>query len=442
MKWSKYSVFFKSERNGNLLYNSASNSFLKVDDDSVSAITEIIKSASTFDFTEAVDLYFTLRSNGFIVEDSQDEDLYNITRMRRTTANYASPVLALTIAPTRACNFACTYCYEKDREPRFMSDETQDKIIAFIERYRSVKKLSIIWYGGEPLIAFDRIVSLNEKIKATGKDYRSMIVTNGYCLGDAVIGELGNLKADRIQVTLDGCKKTHDGRRFLLGGGATYDVIIANLDRLMASAWEGFVSVRVNVDATNEGEFFEVYRLIKERYPEQYGKRISVYPGFVHDNENPDIGCQFDAKLKGKFLLEQARKHGIHDLPIFPKRVSSGCVAEMRNGYVIGPEGELYKCWDDIGKPDLVVGSVDSICNWNMGLVARYMVASSYLDSAECRECTLFPVCDGGCANIRRKNLEDGKKRDHCSYFKSHLRELLELHYEQKTGKGESSDEN
>lgn len=46
MKRSKYIVFFKPECRGNLLCNTASKSILKVDDGSVSAIPEKVKSTS------------------------------------------------------------------------------------------------------------------------------------------------------------------------------------------------------------------------------------------------------------------------------------------------------------------------------------------------------------------------------------------------------------
>ena len=73
-----------------------------------------------------------------------------------------------------------------------------------------------------------------------------------------------------------------------------------------------------------------------------------MYPGYVHDidNLNPDTSCCFDGNQKGRFLLDQYYKYGISDLQIFPTKSLIGCTAMRRNGYVIGPEGELYKCWE------------------------------------------------------------------------------------------------
>ena len=105
-----------------------------------------------------------------------------------------------------------------------------------------------------------------------------------------------------------------------------------------------------------------------------------------------------------------------------------------RNAYVIGPEGELYKCWNDIGISEKVIGHIETERDWNMSLVAEGMVGCSYLESEECKKCFFFPICDGGCPQKRLENKKKGIENGTCSYFKSHLNELLEIHYEQKKG--------
>jgi len=431
MQWSRYNLMFKSKRNGWLLYNSGSNSFVQMDDDTADQIN-LVKKNPNMDFSDMPDLYFKLRYGGFLVEDGRDDDLYRILKMRRITANYAGNRLILTIALTKECNFACSYCYEHHRVPSKINDKTEDDIIKFIEWHKAVNAVSVVWYGGEPLLEFDRMKSLQEKIEKTGKKYGSSIVTNGYLLTPDIIDALDEMKISHMQITVDGSKGTHDRRRFLIGGGRTYDRIIENIDALMSSNWSGFLSVRVNVDASNDKDFAEVYRFIKDKYPDKYGKRISVYPGFVHDDVNPDIGCHFNSEAKGRFLSELARDRGINALSVFPRMIMGGCTLTKRNAYVVGPDGELYKCWHDVGEAKEVVGRVDNLAEWNMALIAEGMIGASYLDDATCKKCFFFPICDGGCPKTRMHNNRDGGKRDTCSHFKKHVRELLEIHYEQK----------
>ena len=432
MKWSRYSRLFRSRRNGWLLYNSASNSFIQLDEEMAERIQQISSNPQKFDFSDMPQLYILLRNGGYLVEDTQDDDFYNILKMRRLTTNYAGRTLILTIAVTRACNFDCSYCYEGNRSGLPMSEEVEEKIVSFIEKHRKTDQIGITWYGGEPLLAMDRIRSFDKKLKALGKPYSSSLITNGYLLTEEVIEQLNDLMINFIQITLDGNRITHDSRRYLKGGGETFDVILRNLDTLMASDYKGVVRIRMNVDSRNEQEYILVYQMLQKRYPEEFGSKIAIYPGFVKGDEHPDVSCFYDSDDKGAFIAGLAREHGVKALSLYPQRLPTGCTLTKRNAYVVGPDGELYKCWDDVGVESLVIGHVDRFTDWNQSLVAEGMVASSYLDSQECKACFYFPVCDGGCHKARMKNLHDNKKRDCCSYFKNHLEELLELHYEQK----------
>jgi uncharacterized protein len=292
--------------------------------------------------------------------------------------------------------------------------------------------LAITWYGGEPLLAFDRIRYIDEQIKKLERPYSAFLVTNAYLLNEKIIPHLNDLNISLIQVTLDGKRETHDNRRYLIGKKPTFDHILDNLQKLMESNYKGNVHIRVNVDKRNEDDYIIVHNLIKERYKKFFPHKIHVYPGFVKGEGHPDVACFYDSAATGAFLAKIAKKYKINALNIFPKRAIAGCTLTKRNAYVVGPDGELYKCWDDIGIPEMVVGHIDSFTNWNMPLIAEGMVACSYLDAPECKECFYFPVCDGGCHKMRQRNLHDDKNRDVCSYFKYHLEELLELHFEQK----------
>lgn len=432
MQWSRYNLLFESKRNGWLLYNSASNSFVSLEHDAAVMVMQTRDNPDNPDYSDNPDLYFKLRGGGFLMEEGQDDDMFRILKMRRLAASYAGNILVLTIAPTRECNFACKYCFEHNKTPTKMTDETEDKVIRFIEKHKAVNRVSVVWYGGEPLLEFERMKSLNKGIENTGKKYEATIVTNGYYLTLEVIKALDELRVSTIQITLDGTKETHDKRRFLIDGGPTFERIIENMDHLVQSDWKGSLQVRVNVDPENSKEFVDIYQFIENRYPEKFGKQVSVYPGFVHDDGNPDTNCYFDSGDKGRFLADLARNHGINALSIFPHMRMGGCTMTKRNAYVIGPEGELYKCWNEVGIEKAVIGKVDCFTDWNMPLVAKGMVQASYLEDEACEKCFFFPICDGGCAKMRLLNQRDNLKRDTCSYFKHHIKELLEIYYERK----------
>ncbi|MGN0710410.1 MAG: radical SAM protein [Anaerovoracaceae bacterium] len=433
MKWSRYSIFFESKRNGWLLFNTVSRAFLTVDDKLVDAIKGIMEDPEGFDYSEVPMLYMQLRSMGYLVEDTKDDDFFYVEKMRNLTQLYSDSNLLLTIAPTRACNFDCSYCFEHDRHGKPMSDEVEDKLIRFIKSHRSINNnMHITWYGGEPLLAWNRILSIDKRLNDMNRKHTSGLITNGYLLTEEKVAKLNQLNVVYLQITLDGVKETHDGRRCLVNGDPTYDVILNNIDLVMKSDFKGMLHVRVNVDERNEEEFVQVYKSMRQKYPKDFGKRITVYPGFVKGDDHADSGCFFDAMRQGEFVQRIYEKYGIIPLNVFPKRQSQSCTLTKRKGFVVGPEGELYKCWDDVGIPEKVVGTLDVKANWNMPLIAEGMVACSYLDDPECKECKFFPICNGGCHRIRQKNLHREFQDSPCTYFKYNIENLLELYYEQK----------
>jgi uncharacterized protein len=263
-----------------------------------------------------------------------------------------------------------------------------------------------------------------------GKAYDAALITNGYFLTEDKIRRLNDLRVNYLQITLDGAKQTHDSRRYLAGGGPTYDRILANVDALMASDFRGHLHVRVNVDGRNDEEFVDVYTTIRDRHPADFGRRVSVYPGFVHGDAHPDRGCFFDTEAQGAFLAKIMERHHIAPLRIYPFHHAPGCVLTRRNAFVVGPDAEVYKCWDDVGNRERVVGSLERFDNWNMALIAEGMCGCSYLDDPECRECFYFPICNGGCHRIRQNNLHADVKQSSCTYFRGNLESLLELCYE------------
>ncbi len=443
MKWSKYNFLFRSKKYGGLLYNSASNSFLQFDDATYTEVEKIRDDLDSYSFSDRPGLNIQLRMSNIIVEDRFDEEYRNRLKMSRLNNNYDSSHLMLTIAPTMGCNFACNYCFETDFSAVQMSDETEEQVINFIKRHPATKYISMTWFGGEPLLCFNRIVSMTEKIKEFDKKYTAMLISNGYLLDEKIIPKLKDLSITTIQITIDGLEETHDKRRPLKStGSGTYARIMENTEKLL-QGWDGKLDIRVNTDNSNKDVYHIAHDALLEKF-EKYGrKRLRIYPGIVHDNDqiNPDVSCFRDRFEEAVFNIRQYEEHGIEDLSFFPRTIVSGCIAARNNGYVIGPKGELYKCWDDLGIKEKVVGSVYSGKEWNMNLIGNYMVGASYHDDPECKECFLLPVCDGGCLYVRMQNYTENACKNVCSKFKDNLEDMLEIYYEIKKKYEEKKDE-
>lgn len=97
------------------------------------------------------------------------------------------------------------------------------------------------------------------------------------------------------------------------------------------------------------------------------------------------------------------------------------------NGVAIGPSGELYKCWNDVGKPEKVYGSITGGTT-NEELLLEYLMDADPFDDPKCRKCILLPVCSGGCPYDRIQTQKNGES-DTCPLIKNHMDDYLWFHY-------------
>jgi uncharacterized protein len=159
------------------------------------------------------DLKKVLLANKILIENEENDiGLYKYFYYRSIFENQQ---INLNIAPTMDCNFACFYCFEEGNKfPSQMNANVEDAIVLFLEKNKK-KSISITWFGGEPLIGFNNIMSISKKLKDKNIIFGASIITNGSLFNDKIISQLEQLNLKRIQISLDGIGETHNKRRFL-----------------------------------------------------------------------------------------------------------------------------------------------------------------------------------------------------------------------------------
>jgi uncharacterized protein len=125
--------------------------------------------------------------------------------------------LGLTIIPYLGCNLDCKYCFVGKKSERITQD-TCDGIVRLIEaKAGGLKKLSLTWMGGEPLIGKKAIASLSERIieicHRERVAYHARILTNGLLLTEETAKILKACQVTLAQVSIDGSKYMQDVRR-------------------------------------------------------------------------------------------------------------------------------------------------------------------------------------------------------------------------------------
>mgnify|MGYP001266359589 CR=1 FL=1 len=429
MKWSQFNFIFKSEKYGPLLYNSYSNIFISLTEEDHEIIIKSIKDNDMSNFNKRPNLAINFLRSKVLIEDHVDQ--IKELRLRQEITKFSNLPLSLTIAPTTECNFECTYCYEESRLPIYMEDKTEDALIDFIKSYGKIPYLYITWYGGEPLMAFDRIESITKRILDEKIPLYASIVTNGYLLDKNIISKLKQNRIRKIQITVDGLEKQHNTTRPLIGGGDTFNKILQNIDTLLKD-WDGKLSIRVNISKNNDKDYHKIYKFLHDNYKDY--DNFHVYPGIVQNvNACSSVGsCAFDRDHMSNFLIDQYQKHKIKDVQLFPTYNSGVCIANNLRGYVLGPEGNLFKCWNDIGRKEMIVGNIFKRTGWNNTLLAEYMCGLSPFEDDDCKKCKLLPICMGGCLSVALKHKNGQKNIDKCSFFKGRIKEFLEITYSMK----------
>jgi len=373
-----------------------------------------------------------LREAGFLVA-------YDELRHMRTQAFFESgrgEALALTICPTLACNFACPYCFETPRSGS-MSRETEDLIFRFAKEnmvYYGLKKLSVTWYGGEPLLFPWIIERLSQRFielcAELGAAYDAGIITNGWFLTEENISLLERSKVTYIQITLDGpTPETNDASRRERNGGSSFTRIMQNLWQLRPydlqpedagtpagpespypdpsqRSWPR-VSIRCNLNREN-APLFEALKAQIDDIAAETGVNISAYASRMDliGPASPELA------RKEMNMSEYADSQTPEDLlrrwgqPSY-RRVY--CMAHKKHEYCIDELGNLYKCWEDVGKDAFAFGNVKDFSHAgepgsNTGVLDAYFETLFPREDEECMACKFFPLCLGGCPHRRIMN--------------------------------------
>lgn len=414
-QFSKFAKLFVSQ-GGCFLYSSLTNSFAKIEE----TLYEALSRGDFSDLSEE-DIQTLSKMKVIGVDDETERDKI---KFKLLSSRFNPTHLTLTLNPTLACNFACRYCFEGQLPNQYMTDETEDAIVEFVKKHSMAKVIHVTWFGGEPLLAFNRIISLTEKLKSLGKGYEAGMISNGYLLTQDKIRKFRELGINRVQITIDGAEYTHDKRRPLRSGAPTFDTIVNNIRRAQDIDDKLLIIVRVNLDETNQNDYDSVIDL----FPSKDFPSVIVYPAFVSTNNESRAGCIFDDDEIARFFIKQYYDYGRYTSHFYPTFNKGACAARNPNSFIIGPSGELYKCWNDVGIESNAFGNVLGEIT-NEKVLYQYLMKADAIFDKECDECTFMPVCSGGCPYVRIQNELNGKKASVCSLFKKYYKEFLSVQY-------------
>ena len=337
--------------------------------------------------------------------------------------------LGITIVTTLKCNFNCPYCFETHNGEKITPD-LQEKIFQLIIKMLKAsnsRSLYVTWYGGEPLLAIDVIQNLSKKIieytTENKINYNAGIVTNGYLLDQEKINILEENKIRKIQITFDGLKENHDKTRCLINGSPTFDKIIDNLYNIK---FNGLINIRYNTHKNNEKDSEELEKIIS-KIKLKTKNNISYYKAPIIDNAPEKRKNQVDFLNELKFSEIEAERYA-SDISRYKTYF---CSAQKLFPIVIGNDGNLYKCWEDVWDKKRSFGEVD---NWdpynpinsaiNLDSLLIYFKNISIFNDEECKQCVWLPLCAGNCPSKKiYHNMKCISFKNNPNYFIQKVKE-------------------
>ncbi len=384
--------------------------------------------------TDEVRLAARLVREGFFVPESRREVAELLTRLkeeRRATGH-----LGLTVLATLDCNLACPYCVVPVTQGLgYMSPRVQQRLLAWWkEQLTGRTSCSIDWMGGEPLLYPDAFWALSGELLAIAQSMgvkvaRHAIATNGTCVTPELAEQLRSIGVNHVQITLDGPEPYHDRSRPAATGDGTYRRILEGL-KAVAPVCE--TQVRVNLTAENV-EATE--RLLADLAAEGLSGKIQVYPARVFEPEirrgslhAPTLNRDTFARAAIRFSVA-AMEHGFPPGRLPPPARGGFCGAHRRSHFVVGPRGRLYGCPGRV-TPDgrYAVGSIFT-SDRSPGQEANqaYYDRHGPTKAKGCLDCSLLPVCLGGCPEISRST---GDVVDECIPLRFCLDKQLVIEHE------------
>lgn len=435
---SRYCYFFTTDNGINLGYCSRTNSFIEVSEPVFKHLQEVCKGKSRLNVSSIdEDSLKILTSQGFIGNEGDDDDFVYESQFITQSVQHNKSNLNLVLVPTLNCNFSCPYCFETGKNAKYMTPEVVEDLVTFINNNEGKSNIDITWYGGEPLMSLKIINTILDKLFIEDRSAlrNHSIITNGYLFNNEAITLFQKYPLNSIQITFDGKKERHNQMRALKGScKPTFDVIVSNLRKITMNLPTTKIYIRVNIDKTNQEDYVILKRFIESEIP---NSNITVYPGIIRlENDTrtnliePSFSRWETAELLYSLLAEGTLEGAIY--PVVQK--AKTCCAMCVNSFIIGPEGEIYKCWNDVSDESKIVGYIDNAKILNPRIYFRYHTACAWYNESKCKNCFFLPICNGKCAWYNERNLFHGGNYNLCQCMQKApgvLNKCLESYYKQ-----------
>ena len=330
----------------------------------------------------------------FLVPQSHDDRLLSrqIRDVAKMLEKKTGAITSYTIMTTTDCNARCFYCYEMGRLRTPMSEETAIRTADYIINHCKGEKVSIQWFGGEPLYNRSVISLICRRLKEAGIVYHSTMISNGYLFNDSIITEAKEeWLLEKVQITLDGTEQTYNRcKAYIYKDVNAYRRVIGNIHKLQDAGIH--VSIRLNIDMHNAENLSELADELQKEFTNPKG--ISVYLHALFEEVKGSKAIHDEKKRKFVFdqindIESRLKDYGFTRPRSLNRKVKTNrCMADSDHSALIVPDGHIGKC--EHYSDDHFVGHIGNE-EWDALMIDNFRDTRDEIEA--CATCFDYPNC-------------------------------------------------
>lgn len=295
---------------------------------------------------------------------------------------------SFTLNVTNDCTMRCSYCYS-DKVKGTLKTETAKKFIDTLKDLSDEKYLTFTFFGGEPLMASNRVVDIvnnymeDERIRFT-------IITNGSIYHPSIV-RVVNKKDISFNISIDVSEKIHNKTRVGINSSINFNLVRDNVRKYIEELKH---PITLNVAITKElmdnvDELISFYEEFKSKTNFHFYDIKGVIKYSPEDMES-FLECLKDKKpsILNEYLTPLEKDE--------IKTYNPFSCDFISDSYSLDPNGDVHMCKRLKGHEDYQLGNINTEVNF--GKINELLPKNHISNFDECRACDLaFYYCDVSC---------------------------------------------
>ncbi len=323
---------------------------------------------------------------------------------------------------TERCNLQCKYCEPIEKRNKFKQDIDYDinKLIEFLNKD---KNLSLHLYGGEPLLAIDKIKTILTKTNPNHVNLQ----TNGLLLNNLNPTILEKLNV--ISISIDGNEEITNSFR----GKEVYSNILTQVNKLKNDGYKGMVNARMTVSPgsnifenvtsiLNTKLFDSVHWQLDALFNNNFKGREEEIKTWFKDYYNPGIN-----RLISLWVNKLVRNHRLIQMVPF-MGIMKNLITNRQVKNIYCGAGYLLKAITTTGEifPCPVMRIYPKYSQGNIKTMSPEDIKPGPDLGPPCDSCDYLKFCGGRCLCANKENQWDKKGFELvCNSVKNLIDELI-----------------